>query len=59
MENVTIVMILDIGLEIVPRLRNKENIRCLLIRRLHMDNVVSVEWKIIRLMIVIGEIDPL
>ena len=44
MENVTIVMIRDIGLEIVQRLRNKENNRCLQIRRsLHMDNVLSVD----------------
>ena len=33
MENVTVVMIGDIGLEIVLRLRNKENNRCLLIRK--------------------------
>ena len=52
MENVTIVMIGDIELEIVLRLRNLENNRCLLIRSLYMDNVISADLKIIGLQIV-------
>ena len=55
MENVTIVMIGDIGLEIVLRLRNLENNRCLLIRSLRMDNAISADLKIIGLQIVIRE----